>query len=316
MRKILFLWIVVLFTACQSKPKSGYVEVPTVTQNALSGVYNLAPTHENIHLYYEELGTGEPVILIHGQAVDGRMWDAAFFELAKQYRTIRLDLRGYGKSDMPEVGFGFLYADDLKNFMDSLGIKKAHIAGVSLGGMVLADFVALYPDYVQTATISSGAISNFPDRSKVSANVLKIYNDTIFTLRREDVRKNLAKGLDSLKVELKKSMKYVSGKHYRKIKKQVNVMIDDWQGWQWTHPEVDAFIGVQANQLLSEQKNQPRILFIIGQYDSKASKRSMQQMATLCKKSKIKVLPDAGHYTAMECPKDFVRDMEQFIQER
>lgn len=306
--------VLTLLTACKPTPKSGYVAVPTVTKNALSGVYDLSPKHPTAKLYYEELGQGDPVILLHAHSVDLRMWDDVFYQLAKKYRVIRYDLRGYGKSDMPEVGFGFLQADDLCNFMDGLGIEKAHFAGLSLGGMTLADFVSLYPERVLTATITSGAISGFPDRSSADKRLLKIYNDTIFTLKRQEVEKNLKRGIDTMKMDWKHAMKTVSGKHYRRIKKDLNRMIDDWQAWQWTHPETDAFIGAQADSLLSKQKSHPPVLFLIGQYDSKSSKKSMQKMAALCKESRIEMMQEAGHFTAMECPKEFVERMERFME--
>jgi pimeloyl-ACP methyl ester carboxylesterase len=302
------------FVSCKPTPKSGYVSVPTVTENALSGVYTLSPKFPTTKLYYEELGQGEPVILLHDHGVDCRMWDDVFYKLAKKYRVIRYDLRGYGKSDMPEVGFGFLQADDLKNLMDAMDIKKAHLVGLSLGGMTLADFVALYPDRVLTATISSGAISAFPDRTSAPKYAVKMYNDTVFALKRTEVEKNKKRGIDVLKREWKKAMKSISGQHYRSIKKKLNHMIDDWQAWQWTHPEIDAFIGDQADSLLSKQKMHPPVLFLIGQRDSKGSKRSMQRMAALCPGSRIQNMLEAGHFTAMECPDEFVEKMEVFIE--
>jgi len=199
--------------------------------------------------------------------------------------------------------------------MDALNIKKAHLAGLSLGGMTVADFVALYPERVLTATITSGAISAFPDRSSADKRLLKIYNDTIFTLKRQEVDKNLKRGIDTMKMEWKVAMKSVCGRHYRSIKTKLNRMIDDWQAWQWTHPETDAFIGAQADSLLSKQKTHPPVLFLIGQYDSKGSKQSMQKMAALCKESRIEMIQDAGHFTAMECPEEFVKRMERFIDE-
>jgi serine-type D-Ala-D-Ala carboxypeptidase len=315
MRSTILACFIIVFSllGCKQEVKSGFVEVPTVTKNALSGIYDLSPKHASTKLYYEEFGQGEPIILLHAHSLDLRMWDDVFFSLAKRYRVIRYDLRGYGESDMPEVGFGFLHADDLCNFMDALRIQKAHLAGLSLGGMTVADFVALYPERVLTATISSGALSGLPDRRTASKAVLKIYNDTIFQIRREEVRKNSKKGVLTLKKEWKLGMKYISGKHYRSIKKDLNQMIDDWQAWQLTHPEVDALIGAQADSMLVRQKKQPPVLFLIGQYDSKGSKRSMQRMAALCKHSRIKILPEAGHITAMESPREFVQEMEDFM---
>lgn len=315
MKTYILTCVIIIFSVvgCKREAKISFVEVPTVTQNALSGIYDLSPKHASIKLCYEEMGQGEPVILLHAHSLDRRMWDDVFFDLAKNYRVIRYDLRGYGQSGLPEVGFGFLHADDLCNLMDSLHIQKAHLAGLSLGGMTVADFVALYPERVLSATISSGALSGSPDRRTASKTVLKIYNDTVFQIRRVEIRKNLKKGVSTLKREWKSGMKFISGKHYRGIKKDLNRMIDDWQGWQLTHPEVDALIGAQADSLLVRQKKQPPILFLIGQYDSKVSKRSMQRMAALCKNSRIKILPEAGIFTVMESPREFLREMEAFM---
>lgn len=67
--------------------KSGYVKVPEGS------------------LYYEEAGTGEPLIFIHGHSLDRRMWNEQFFKFAKHYRAIRYDLRGYGISSKQTEDF-------------------------------------------------------------------------------------------------------------------------------------------------------------------------------------------------------------------
>lgn len=92
----------------------------------------------NGSLYYEEAGTGAPVILVHGHSLDHRMWDEQFSVLAKKYRVIRYDLRGYGISSSQTEDYQFTHAEDLVTLMDSLHIKKAHIVGLSLGGFITA----------------------------------------------------------------------------------------------------------------------------------------------------------------------------------
>ena len=67
--------------------KSGYVKVPEGS------------------LYYEEAGTGEPLIFIHGHSLDRRLWNEQFFKFAKHYRAIRYDLRGYGISSKQTEDF-------------------------------------------------------------------------------------------------------------------------------------------------------------------------------------------------------------------
>jgi len=63
-------------------------------------------------LYYETTGTGEPVIFLHGNTLDARMWDDQFLVFAQQYQAIRYDLRGFGKSSPPNAE-PFAHADDL-----------------------------------------------------------------------------------------------------------------------------------------------------------------------------------------------------------
>ncbi|MCE5175113.1 MAG: alpha/beta hydrolase [Bacteroidales bacterium] len=319
MKKFIYMLLAAVFvlSAC-SKPKvkTGYVAVPTVTKNALSGIYNiLEPTSPFVNLYYEEAGQGEPLILLHEQTLDCRMWDDVFYKLAKHFRVIRYDLRGYGKSGSPESGYGYLHADDLKNLMDGMGIKKAHFAGLALGGMALADFVALYPERVITATMTSGALSDFPDRTQMPPDILKLYNDTVFTMKMKKVEELKSGGLNAYKREWKLAMRSVTGENYRKISDKLNSMVDHWKGWQLLNPETDPLIGYQADRLLKNQKKQPRILLIIGLHDAMASKKSMQRMAAVCPNATIRLMPDAGHFTCMESPDEFMEKMLAFIRQ-
>ena len=86
-------------------------------------------------LYYEECGEGQPVILVHGHSLDHRMWDGQFADLARDYRVIRYDLRGYGLSSPQTEDFQFTHVEDLVALMDSLHIEKAHVVGLSLGAI-------------------------------------------------------------------------------------------------------------------------------------------------------------------------------------
>src|SRR5262245_50979516 len=81
-------------------------------------------------LYYEEQGQGPPVVLIHGGQLDCRMWDDQFALLAKEFRAVRYDVRGYGQSEDPQQPYSD--AADLLAVLDQLGIAKAHLVGLSL----------------------------------------------------------------------------------------------------------------------------------------------------------------------------------------
>jgi pimeloyl-ACP methyl ester carboxylesterase len=99
-----------------------------------------------IKLYYEVSGSGEALVLVHGNFGDCRHWDYNFEGLAGKFRVIRYDVRGYGRSDSSPKGFEYKDHADLKALLDYLEIKKAHIAGFSMGSGIVINFALEYPE--------------------------------------------------------------------------------------------------------------------------------------------------------------------------
>ncbi|MHC4533546.1 MAG: alpha/beta fold hydrolase [Planctomycetota bacterium] len=97
-------------------------------------------------LYYEIMGEGHPLVLIHGGLMDRRMWDNQFNLFAKDYKVIRYNIRGYEKSEVPKDRFS--HVEDLFHLLKFLNIDKAYILGLSLGGMIAIDFTLEHPDIV------------------------------------------------------------------------------------------------------------------------------------------------------------------------
>jgi 3-oxoadipate enol-lactonase len=104
----------------------------------------------NLKICYEILGKEEayPLLLIHGFGVKKEVWMAQAPELSKYYKVILFDNRGAGKSDRPSGTTMEMFADDTKKLLDYLEIKKAHVMGWSLGGMIAQNFVLKYPEKV------------------------------------------------------------------------------------------------------------------------------------------------------------------------
>ena len=111
----------------------------------------------------EEAGDGEPVVLIHGFSFDRSMWDPQFPVLARQYRTIRYDLRGFGESGLPVANRD--HVTDLLALLDALGIGRAHLVGLSLGANIALAAAALHPDRVRTITLASPGLPGYPWRT-------------------------------------------------------------------------------------------------------------------------------------------------------
>src|ERR1035437_6586025 len=88
-----------------------------------------------VKLYYEDHGTGKPVVLIHGFPLNGEAWEKQKVALlAAGYRTITFDRRGFGISDKPAFGYDYdTFAADLNKIMTKLDLKGAMLVGHSMG---------------------------------------------------------------------------------------------------------------------------------------------------------------------------------------
>ena len=111
----------------------------------------------NINIYYEQQGSGEPLILIPYLAADHACYAFQVAEYAKHLTCISVDLRGTGESDKPEGTYSTeTLADDVAAFMQALGVAKAHISGLSLGAGVGMWLAAKYPGTVKSLSLHSG----------------------------------------------------------------------------------------------------------------------------------------------------------------
>ncbi len=111
-----------------------------------------------VRIHYTIEGQGEPVVLIHGFAANALMnWGApgVIGALAQNYQVIAIDNRGHGQSDKPldPEAYGAKMVEDVVRLLDHLQIKKAHIAGYSMGGFITGKLVTTHPERVLTATL-------------------------------------------------------------------------------------------------------------------------------------------------------------------
>ena len=115
-------------------------------------------TSNGVKINYAVKGKGEPVILIHGWLSSGWInWDlpGTTALLAKDHQVITLDMPGHGRSDKPtkEEAYGPELVEHMIRLMDHLKIKKAHIVGYSMGGVITAKLLAKHPERALSATL-------------------------------------------------------------------------------------------------------------------------------------------------------------------
>jgi pimeloyl-ACP methyl ester carboxylesterase len=130
---------------------------------------------ENIRLYYEEHGRGPALLLAHGHACGVRSWDPQLRGLTDQYRVIVYDARGHGLSEAPREPSAYSQrhmVDDLCGLMDHLGLDKAAVGGLSMGGNVALNFAFVHPERVSALILAdTGAGSD--DTARMVARSLQ-----------------------------------------------------------------------------------------------------------------------------------------------
>jgi 3-oxoadipate enol-lactonase len=126
----------------QTQPQSGFL-----------------PVHGG-SIYYEVAGEGHPLVLIHEGVADHRMWDPQFTEFAQHFRTIRYDMRAFGKSRNTE-DVEFSNHQDLYDLLQHLGVDKAYVLGASRGGQIAIDFTLEHPEMVDALIPVAAGVGGF-----------------------------------------------------------------------------------------------------------------------------------------------------------
>src|SRR6201997_760291 len=114
-------------------------------------------TDDGVRLYYEETGSGTPVVFVHEFADDCRGFEPQIRYFARRYRCIAYNARGYPPSDVPHEPERYSQGharDDIRSVLDALGIDKAHIVGLSMGGFATLHFGFTYPERARSLVVA------------------------------------------------------------------------------------------------------------------------------------------------------------------
>ena len=130
-----------------------------------------------IGLYYESCGQGDPLLFIHGLGSSSRDWENQVPHFTERFRVVTPDLRGHGKSDKPAGPYSNrLFARDIAEFIKSLNIAPAHVVGLSLGGFIACQLASDHGDLVRTLIVVNSVPGlpreTFKDRLRISSTLL------------------------------------------------------------------------------------------------------------------------------------------------
>ena len=140
-------------------------------------------TDDGVRLYYEECGSGTPVIFVHEYAGDHRAWETQMRHFGQRYRAITFAARGYPPSDVPNDVASYSQvraANDIASVLDGLGIAKAHIVGLSMGGFATLHFGFRHAAKALSLVVAGcgyGAEKGAQDKFRAEADAIAAFID-------------------------------------------------------------------------------------------------------------------------------------------
>lgn len=287
-RPFLLILFLIIALPSHAKPREkGWVALPDAT------------------LYYEAWGEGEPLIFVHGHSLDRRMWrkQVAFFK--DKYRVICYDARGYGRSSKQREEELFTHADDLIALMDALHIDRAHLVGLSMGGFIVGDMVAMYPERLLTATMAEGVIRSTP-------SVHEPMTEAEIAQKQASIDAIHAKGVRTYKQEWIASL-LRGGSRVKEMRRPLRRIVMDWDGWQATHHEVHCYYAREAMEVLKTKRPTLPCLYIRAQRPNEAT-RNAPSMIHHTPNGEFVRIEDSGHMVNMEQPERFNEVVREFLE--
>lgn len=238
------------------------------------------------------VGTGEPIILIHGWAADAEMWDAAIQNLSRNYRVIALDCRGHGKSGKPTdpSQYGMEMVNDVVRLMDHLAIAKAHILGYSMGGSIAIKMLTAYPERFLTAVI--GGSQGFRPQDVDTPDTPLI--------------KSLLSGMSLTEAQIANAPP-----NFPKPTSEQRKQMEQMNANQ--NPKALAAVRLGYRELVVDyellRRNTVRTLVIYGGNDNPSR---FDELRRVLADGEFKEIPGAGHMSAPDNP-EFTRDVRDFL---
>jgi pimeloyl-ACP methyl ester carboxylesterase len=141
-----------------------------------------ATTDDGVRLYFEETGSGHPVIFVHEFAGDLRSYEPQMRHFGKRYRAIAFNARGFPPSDVPDKVSSYSQAraaDDILAVLDHIGASKAHIVGLSMGGFATLHFGLRHPHRALSLCIGGCGYGAEPDKRDTFRAEADVIADTI-----------------------------------------------------------------------------------------------------------------------------------------
>jgi 3-oxoadipate enol-lactonase len=256
----------------------------------------------NTNIAYSDHGIGQPVLFLHAFPLNRNMWEAETTALLQEqaYRLISLDWRGFGESDIPnDISSMTLFADDVAALMDHLGIEKAILCGLSMGGYAAFAFLRQYPQRITGLILADtrpGA-----DTPEAQAN-------------RENVaRLAEMQGTEAIAdLQVPRLISEDTRQHHPEVETRIRQMIAAATPRGIAAASRGMAIRQDATALLAGISCPT--LVIVGEQDALTPPAVAQEYAARIPGAQLVVIPQAGHLSNLEQPETFLTTISTFLR--
>ncbi len=248
-------------------------------------------------LHFEVAGSGTPLVLIHGNTLDLRMWDDQFQDFAARYQVVRYDMRGYGQSALPTTE-PYAPADDLMALLHHLGLKHAHILGLSRGGVVAIDFALTFPRATDSLIAVDSGVRGYPWEA--------------FGTFSAQVRATaLTSGIGAARQHWLEGALFAPALEQPQVAGRLKEMVTGYSGWHWLNNEtlrIPDPLPVDRLDIIDKPT-----LVIVGERDIPDFQAAADIIGQRIPDAVKVVIPGVGHMSNMENPARFNEIVLDFL---
>jgi len=226
------------------------------------------------------------------------MWDDQFAVFTRHFQVIRYDMRGFGRSDLPAEE-PFTAVDDLRALLDTLGVSRACVLGLSLGGSVAIDFALAYPDRTSALVLVDPALRGWP-WSKAFSKSMRELEITAQT-----------QGVDAARQRWLAHPFFLPARERPEVAERLAQIVASYSGWSWLHQSSEQDANLPHPRPL-ERISIPTLL-VMGERDIDEFQAIADHIAGAIPHLTKLVLPGVGHMANMEAPEAFNEAVLRFL---
>ncbi|MEK6210556.1 MAG: alpha/beta hydrolase [Pseudomonadota bacterium] len=266
-------------------------------------------TDDGVKLYYEETGSGVPIVFVHEFAGDYRTWEPQVRHFSRRYRCITYNARGYPPSEVPADVERYSQQrarDDIRSVLNGLGIQRAHVVGNSMGGFAALHFGIAWSDRALSCVVAGCGYGAHPAQYAQFQAQSRALAKTMLEEGMAKVAATYGHGPARLQLQAKDPRgfaEFIRNFSEHSAQGSANTML----GYQARRPSLYDLTADMA-------RIEAPVLIVAGDEDDPTLEPSLLMKRTI-PAAKLAVLPGSGHMTNLEEPALFNRLLEDFFQQ-